>query len=228
MNWKAKIFFILVLSAGCSVIDKSLFLKAIDKNNGWKMVKNKNYTHNFPFKIPWDPWCSHQYYSCDSNSSLALYFSNLYYQNEGREFVSIGPPLFPIFPLSIIDRFSEKSIFTVQIMVNTFNYDEIDSLISHITFVFNDTLCLLPYDIKISRNTKISDNLNGGIVCNKSHTNIFYSVSLKFKKSSFSLKKLSIDFDKVFNRQINSNYKKISFVRRNRYSYSPFTLKLNN
>lgn len=228
MNWKAKIFFILVLCAGCSVIDKSLFLKAIDKNNGWQMVKNKHYTHNFPFKIPWDPWCSHQYYSCDSNSSLALYFSNLYYQNEGREFVSIGPPFFPIFPLSIIDRFSENSIFKVQIMVNTFNYDEIDSLISHITFVFNDTLCLLPYDTKITKNTKNSDNLYDGIVCNKSHTNIFYSVSLKFKKSSFSLEKLSIDFGKEFNRQINSNYKKISLVRKNRYSYSPFILKLNN
>ena len=228
MNWKAKIFFILVLCAGCSVIDKSLFLKAIDKNNGWQMVKNKHYTHNFPFKIPWDPWCSHQYYSCDSNSSLALYFSNLYYQNEGREFVSIGPPFFPIFPLSIIDRFSENSIFKVQIMVNTFNYDEIDSLISHITFVFNDTLRLLPYDTKITRSTKNKDNLYNGIVCNKSRTNIFFSVFLKFKKSSFSLKKLSIDFDEEFNHQINSNYKKISLVRRNRYSYSPFILKLNN
>ena len=225
MNWKIKIFPLLVLCVGCSVIDKSSFLKATDKNTGWQKVKNRNYTRNFPFKIPWDPWSSYQYNSCDSSSSLFLYFSNLYYKNEGREFVSTGPPFIPIFPLSIIDRFSENSIFTVQIKINTFNYDEIDSLLQHINFIFNDTLRLFPYNTKIIKNTENIDNLYNGIVCNKSRTNIYYSVSLKFKKSTFNLKKLSVDFDTEFNHRINSNYKNITFIKKNRYSYCPFLIK---
>jgi hypothetical protein len=225
MNWKIKIFTLLVLCVGCSVIDKSLFLKSRDKNNGWRMIKNKNYIHNFPFKTPWDSWSSYQYYSFDSISSLALFFSNIYYKNTGREFVSTGPPFIPIFPLSIIDRFSENPTFTVQIKVSTFNYDEIDSLLLHINFIFNDTLRLSPYDTKIVRNAKYIDNLYDGIVCNKSHTNIYYSVSLKFKKASFKLNKLSIFFDKEFNHQLNSNYKNLDLIKKNRYSYSPFNIK---
>ena len=199
-------------------------MKATDHPDGWKKLKNKNYTGNFPFSIPWDPWSCYQYYSCDSSSSLVLYFSNSYYSGTAREFVSIGPPFFPLFPLSVFDRIPESSVFTVKMRIGTVKFPDIDSLVHHIHFVFNDTLQILPSDIRITKGGNIS-NLTQATGCYIAES-LYYTVLLKFKKSSSEFRKMSVVFDTEFNLLLNSDHRNIKFIRKVRYSYSPMLFRL--
>ena len=194
MSLRIIIISVLFLCIGCSVIDKSSYMKGTDHQNGWQKVKNINYTRNFPFRIPWDPWSCYQYYSCDSCSSLALDFSNLYYSGSPREFVSVGPPFLPLFPLSVFDRIPESSVFTVQLQIGTMNCHDIDSIVHHIHFVFNDTVQSFPFDIRITKGTGNISNLYNCTDCNNTPKSLCYIVRLKFKKSSSKLRTLSVVF----------------------------------
>lgn len=121
------------------------------------MIKNKNYLHYFPLKTPWQDWSTHQFYSCDSTSSISINFSN------NPNYVLIGPPFIPIFPaIPIFDYARYKKELnalnlTIRINIQTLDKEEIDSLINHIHFYFNESLNQLPSNIKVIKNTTNKD-----------------------------------------------------------------------
>lgn len=206
--------FLLFLNIGCSVLKKSFYLKQINKNNSWKIVKNKN-SYSF-WKTNKQYWSSRHYYSCDSISILYLDFSDIFFKRNPA--LSFGPPFVPIIPNFIFYKPLKDLDFDIQLNIYTDNIDNINSLTKHINFFFNDSLELFPMETKLKENNDIKDDYD---VCDKSLVNKAYTLKFTFKHKSFKLKKIEIKFDNEFNTQLHADYKSIVLKKKIKLNYYP-------
>ena len=203
------------MCSGCSFVEKNLFLKPLDKSGDWKMIKYRNYTENVFWANKDFAWGNHQYYSCDSTSSIVIYFSR------GFKSLFSGPPLIPILPVFPVTHNTHD--FNVRVIIKTRTFKDAENLSNHFHFYFNDPLNFIsPTSKRIIEKNDIIVRKNYSHLCNESITNESYSINFYFKLEPYKLKKVTIKFDEEFNKQLNSNYKTLNLLGKSRLHYWPF------
>jgi hypothetical protein len=208
---------VLFICSGCSAVQKTLFLKPIDKSENWDVIKYKSYSRNFFWEIPVDnSWSDHLYYSCDTTSSIVLYFS------PAAKCIFIGPPIVPIFPMFL---FFHIRTLDVRVLIKTGDFKEIENLSKQFHFYFNDSLNFTePASMRIMTKYASKGTKNDVHLCSEALTSEYFSIILHFNLEPYKLKNVSIKFDDEFNKQLKSNYKTLSLSKKSRLHYSAMLL----
>jgi hypothetical protein len=210
---------LLLVCSGCSAVEKNLFLKPADKSEDWKMTKYKSYAKNIFWSEQDYDWSNHQYYSCDSTTSIVMYFSSSY------KSLFIGPPIAPIFP---IFPFIHIRGFDVRVIIKAGDFKGIENLSKQFHFYFNDSLnYTLPSSAHIITKSETKGTKNDIRLCNESLTNEYFSINLHFNLEPYKLKKVSIKFADEFNKQLNSKYKTLNLLAKRRLYYWVLLLEVS-
>lgn len=215
-----RILILLLISTctGCSVIEKHVHLKPDKSTKGWQQSKNKNYRFKFSWKTIHYPWSRQVYHSCDSTSSVGIYFLQC------PKVVAIGPPLLPIVP-----RLRKKEVngyayeeLEVRLVIHTQVSLSIDTLLKGISFFFDDSATpTLPNELTIYDDRPPKYTKKNGYFCAQSNTNNTYIADLKFKIKPYELQHVEIAFDSTFNALINGEYTNLELNKKVRGRYYP-------
>ena len=205
--FKLFIFITMLTATGCSVIEKNLYFKPSDNNASWIVKRNKEYRTYYGKD-------THYYYSCESSSSVRISFQNAY------KSVLLGPPVLSILPIP----FWKNHTFQISVSIKTSNNTDIVSLSRHLHFYFNDSLnTSVPFDVVLDNAQKEwNRDFNKSICDTLSKTSKFLWILLRFNINPNSVRNITMNFDDEFNKQLNSNYKPLSVLRKNRLHYCAF------
>lgn len=195
---------LLIVCAGCSSIEKCIYLKPIETNDNWIVHRNKHYRGYYDV-------VTHYYFACDSLCSIQVSFTNRVRP------ILIGPPIIPIFPM-----FSYKSeTFQISISIKTYNDTDLVSVSRSIHIKINDSLKISPYETILDDSQRPwKEEFHNAICDNQSKTSKFLRIVYRYKLPPQKIKKLTISFDEDCNERFWPNFKPLNLLKKNRLHYN--------
>lgn len=208
-----------ILFTACSVVENAFYVKNTKRNSGWIRERDAKYQAYYR---------SFHTNSYQQNNNTDTIIINV---TSSPRALFIGPPLIPIFPVFYIKGFNDGVYSDIHI-TSSKNLD-IEQVLQHIRFTFNDTVRYTPEKRNLRKNGGYMEDFDCIQQVQATHEKNDFPVDHKVQKKSITIglyftmnpkkiRKIKIEFDDKIISQLSLNPKPLELKKRIHLQYTPF------